>query len=200
MPTTQLSCGVGGMWKSAPGRSSVTRAVVECCGGGAGEHETDVLDSASGQTLRGSDVLGPSPARLICRPTDGDASDVDDVESAVFEGSHLVGRLESLRGLRRWLPTCSPSICVGLRCCVRPWSGRRRRLDRREELTVNANQLAVGVGVSHAASTVRGRLTSVAGHVIASSPRPCPWRGRIRRRRWPRSSTRRKRPCRGWVE
>ena len=39
-------------------------------------------------------------------------------------------------------------------------------------------------------------MSSVAVHVIASSPRPCPWRGRIRRRRWPRSSMRTERPCR----
>jgi hypothetical protein len=189
------------MWKSAPGAELGYCAVVECCGGGAGEHETDVFDSASGEALRGSDVLGPSPARLTRRPTDGDASDVDDLESAVFVGSHLVGGLESLQD---YVDGCQRAPLLGVgRGLVRTRSGRRRRrrgLVRSEEVIVHANRLAVGVGVSHAASTVRARLTSVAGHVIASSPRPCLWRGRIRRRRWPRVSTRTERPRREWDE
>jgi hypothetical protein len=71
-------------------------AVVHCGSGAAREDETDVLDLAALLSLRGANVRGPLPSRLIAGTANGHAAEVDEFELAFFEGARFVGMIEAL--------------------------------------------------------------------------------------------------------
>ncbi len=68
--------------------------VVERDGGDSGKDKADVLHwTARGADSR-SDVLAPTPARLISRATDRDAAEMNNLESAFLEFANFVGPFE----------------------------------------------------------------------------------------------------------
>src|SRR5689334_14133294 len=69
----------GGDVEQLAGAELVDGAVVERDGGGAGEHQPDVLDRAARGADARADVLAPLPSRLVRGTADGHAADVDDL-------------------------------------------------------------------------------------------------------------------------
>jgi phage shock protein C len=71
-------------------------AVIEDSGGVAGEHNSQVLHSATAGADTRADVHRPLPAGLVCRPPKGLAGDGDQFQPALLELADIVGQLETL--------------------------------------------------------------------------------------------------------
>src|SRR5689334_7663284 len=85
----------GGDVEQLAGAELVDRTVVECDGGGAGEHQPDMLDRAARGAEAGADVRAPLPSRLVRGAADGHAAEAHDFELAVLERADLVRSLEA---------------------------------------------------------------------------------------------------------
>ncbi len=71
--------------------------VLESGGGCTRQHQPDVLDRAMGRTYGRADVFGPAPAWLISSTSNGEATDVHQLELPLGEAPSLVRRFEPLQ-------------------------------------------------------------------------------------------------------
>src|SRR5579864_2433901 len=71
-------------------------AVIHRGGSAARDNHADVLHRTAFQTLRGSHVDRPFPARFIAGTADGHSSDMNQFEFTFFKGADLIGMIESL--------------------------------------------------------------------------------------------------------
>jgi len=68
-----------------PYRQFHNRPILKCCYRSAGDNEADMFDAAKSTTGDRGHVFGPFPARLVAGAADCETTDVNDLESTLFE-------------------------------------------------------------------------------------------------------------------
>lgn len=74
----------------------VDGAIFHRSGGAAGEHHANMFHVTAGGANAWSDMKGPLPSRLVCRPANRHSADVDDFKLPFFKGAHFVRLFEAL--------------------------------------------------------------------------------------------------------
>ena len=81
--------------KDVSGRHDVKSSILHRACSLSRDHHTDVLHLTKGSPGNWRDVLRPSPAGLICRPTDRHSADLDKFELSFFKSANLIRVLKS---------------------------------------------------------------------------------------------------------
>src|SRR5262249_7931992 len=89
--------GCGRNVKEITGPQFVNLSVFKCGGCRAGEDKSQVFNFAASQPESRSDVLAPFPTGLVSRPPDRHVSDLDNLESALWERANFIWFFESFQ-------------------------------------------------------------------------------------------------------